>query len=587
MALLATLIAPAAADAATTRYVKVGGTNSGECLTTQTACSYTRALNAGGPTDDGDTVEVAPGTYNVAPAEVNLTKSITVVGYAFGQRPLFIGTDNTATTFKVSAGASGSTLAYLDIRASGMGAPALVSDVAITARRLSIRSNSTCANFSGAGSTFEDSEVTGDAPGLVCVIAAMPNTSLHNLDLSTTATNSAPLHFGGSGSKADEISAESVGSGVSFTNTSNGQTASFRRSVVRAAGGSATSITGGRVVISDSVLRSFATNGRALSVAAGGDAQLRNVTAIASGAGSDGLFVDSGPPSSKANVLARNTIVQADQQGIEIAPGKPDPACMFLNPCPNPDYVPGTAGRSHSNVGPVVGDVQDLGGNRSGDPLFRNPGGGDYRLSAGSNAIDAGIDDPDNGPTDLGGEPRKLGAAVDMGAHEFDSGPGQGQGGMPGGDPTGDIPGGGAGDGADATMPALTGLRLSARRFRVGRAATPLVARVAPRGTRFSYMLSEPALVSFTIERRLSGRRSGRRCVKPTRRLGRAKRCNRYVRAGSFRRMSAAGPSTVPFSGRIGSKALARGTYRLRMVATDAAANRSLPASATFAVVRR
>jgi hypothetical protein len=75
--------------------------------------------------------------------------------------------------------------------------------------------------------------------------------------------------------------------------------------------------------------------------------------------------------------------------------------------------------------------------------------------------------------------------------------------------------------------------------------------------------------------------------VRPTRRLRRAKRCKRYVSAGSFRRMSAAGSSSVPFSGRIGKKALAPGAYRLRVTATDAAGNKSLPADARFTVVRR
>ena len=587
LTVLAAVAAPTAAGAAETRYVKVGGVTSGECLTPETACSYARALNAGGPTDAGDTVEVAPGTYNVSPAEVNLTKSITVVGYAFGQRPVFIGTDSGATTFRLSAGASGSTIAYLDIRATASNGPAFISDVQVTARRLALRSNSTCGIFNAGGSTLEDSEVVGDAPGLICLVAAQPNTTLHNLDIATTAGGSGALHFGGPGSKADEISVEAAGSGVSLTNTAGGQTASLRRSVIRTASNYATSISGGRVVVSDSVLRSFGTNGRTVNASAGADVHLRNLTAIATGAGSDAFNLESSPPTSPVKLLARNTIARAEDAGIVIQPGHPDPICMFINPCSSPDYVPGTAAVSHSNFVPGIGPAQDMGGNRSDDPLFRNAAGGDYRLSAGSPAIDTGTDDPDNGTTDLGGGPRKLGAAVDMGAHEFDPGPNAGTGDMPGGEPTGDMPAGDAGTTTgDATMPALTGLRVTARRFRVGPSATPLVAGT-PRGTRFRYMLSEPALVTFAIARRVPGRRSGRRCVRPTRRLLGAKRCRRYVSVGSLRRMSMAGSLSVPFSGRIGRKALVPGSYRLRVTATDEAGNRSLPATATFTVVRR
>lgn len=585
LVLLAGFAAPAAAGAAETRYVKIGGLSSGECLTSATACTYARALNAGGPTDNGDTVEVAPGTYNVSPAEVNLTKSITVVGNAAGQRPVFIGTDNSATTFRVAAGASGSTIAYLDIRASGSSSPAFIADVSVTARRLALRSNSTCGLLSAPGSTLEDSEIVGDAPGLICLGAMQANTTLHNLDIATSQPSSGALWFGGAGSQADELSIESAGVGATISGPGSGERARLHRSVIRAAAGYALS-SGGRALVTDTVLRSFATNGRGLFVVAG-DSQVRNVTAIASGAGSEAFYVDSGPPSAPPNLLVRNTIAQGAGAGIEMGPGKPDPVCMLMPAtCSSPDYVPGTAGRSHSNVGTVIGNVADLGGNREGDPLFRNAAGGDYRLSTGSNAIDAGTDDPENGITDLGGGPRKLGAAVDMGAHEFDSGPGPGTGDMPGGEPTGEMPTGGTGAAGDATMPMLTGLRLTARRFRVGPSATPLVAGT-PRGTRFRYMLSEPAVVTFAIARQVAGRRSGRRCVRPTRRLRRAKPCKRYVSTGSFRRMSAAGSLSVPFSGRIGRKALAPGAYRLRVTATDAAGNKSLPVEARFTVVRR
>ncbi|MBL7152805.1 MAG: right-handed parallel beta-helix repeat-containing protein [Phycisphaerae bacterium] len=62
-------------------------------------------------------------------------------------------------------------------------------------------------------------------------------------------------------------------------------------------------------------------------------------------------------------------------------------------------------------------------GNIGADPLFIDPGVGNYHLSAGSPCIDAG--DPAYGPapeeTDMDGEPRHVGARVDIGADELPS----------------------------------------------------------------------------------------------------------------------------------------------------------------------
>ncbi len=63
----------------------------------------------------------------------------------------------------------------------------------------------------------------------------------------------------------------------------------------------------------------------------------------------------------------------------------------------------------------LVGD-----GNIGDDPLFVSPGGGDYALAEGSPCIDAGDDELAPGvETDLAGNPRFSGDAIDMGAFEF------------------------------------------------------------------------------------------------------------------------------------------------------------------------
>ncbi len=60
-------------------------------------------------------------------------------------------------------------------------------------------------------------------------------------------------------------------------------------------------------------------------------------------------------------------------------------------------------------------------GNLAGDPMFVDPANGDYRLLAGSPAINAGDPNFDSAvaPSDLDGNPRVLCDRVDMGPYEF------------------------------------------------------------------------------------------------------------------------------------------------------------------------
>lgn len=64
--------------------------------------------------------------------------------------------------------------------------------------------------------------------------------------------------------------------------------------------------------------------------------------------------------------------------------------------------------------------------------------------------------------------------------------------------------------------PSLTGLAVSPRRVRTGKNATIL------------FRLDRAASVTFTLQRTLAGRRTGRRCVAPTRGNRRRRRCTRY-----------------------------------------------------------
>ena len=177
----------------------------------------------------------------------------------------------------------------------------------------------------------------------------------------------------------------------------------------------------------------------------------------------------------------------------------------------------------------------------------------------------------------------------------------------------------------DTVRPLLSRASLRYRRFRVGRGSTAVTAqrrrRRAPRGTTIRLTLSEPATLRIAVQRRLAGvrlRRSGRtRCVSASRRnlaaarrslarrrsiarltgaarrraLARAlkrARCPIFRGVGVLtRRNRPAGRNSVAFSGRIGRRALRRGSYRFLIGATDAAGNTTARRSAlSFTIVR-
>jgi hypothetical protein len=147
---------------------------------------------------------------------------------------------------------------------------------------------------------------------------------------------------------------------------------------------------------------------------------------------------------------------------------------------------------------------------------------------------------------------------------------------------------------ADTLAPAVSDFSLSRKRFRAGSRATPVNALAAalgssaPRGSAFRFTLSERADVRVVIERALPGQTAGKRCRVPSRAVRRRRPCTRFKRAGTITRTGrAAGRSTIPFSGRIGRRALKHGRYRATMSATDPTGNRSKTRRASFRIVRR
>jgi len=122
--------------------------------------------------------------------------------------------------------------------------------------------------------------------------------------------------------------------------------------------------------------------------------------------------------------------------------------------------------------------------------------------------------------------------------------------------------------------PVLQRLTIAPRAFaaaRTGASASTVRRRGA--GAKVSFSLDSAASVRVTVQRAFTGRRRGNgraaRCVATTRLNRRAARCVRHVPVkGSFSRTARAGAGSFWFTGRLGGRRLARGSYRLMATPT-------------------
>jgi hypothetical protein len=133
--------------------------------------------------------------------------------------------------------------------------------------------------------------------------------------------------------------------------------------------------------------------------------------------------------------------------------------------------------------------------------------------------------------------------------------------------------------------PVLSRVSMTRTRFAVAAFATPVAALRIPRGSAFRYTLSVAASVRLRISAVLPGRRSGRRCLPPSRRLMHNRRCTRLALKRTLRRHGHAGRNTVRFSGKIGTRALKPGRYQARITAT-AESGASTPRTLRFTIVK-
>lgn len=141
----------------------------------------------------------------------------------------------------------------------------------------------------------------------------------------------------------------------------------------------------------------------------------------------------------------------------------------------------------------------------------------------------------------------------------------------------------------DTTTPALTRFKLSRSTFAAAPKGGSVAARKRARikrGTTVGFTLSEPATVTFTVERRTAGRKVKRHCVAVRKRNRDRPSCKRYVTAkGSFKVAGKGGPNSIGFTGRLRGHKLAPGSYRLVARARDAAGNPSRTQRVAFTIV--
>jgi len=141
---------------------------------------------------------------------------------------------------------------------------------------------------------------------------------------------------------------------------------------------------------------------------------LRNVTAIATGAGSYGIRADSSGNNTNLDISARNVIafgIAADIRSTEVGLNSESDVLLTNS---NYDKIEEGGGGNVTNVGSVTSNQTAL-------PVFADITL--FHQAVTSPTIDKGATDGSVGTSDLDGSPRKIGLAVDIGADEFDPTP--------------------------------------------------------------------------------------------------------------------------------------------------------------------
>jgi hypothetical protein len=182
---------------------------------------------------------------------------------------------------------------------------------------------------------------------------------------------------------------------------------------------------------------------------------------------------------------------------------------------------------------------------------------------------------PNTHPAPVTVDSTPSGVIVERPPEPVDPGPGGGGGGTtdppPGGGTTPPV-GGGTVTPPDVVAPVVGVLKSTASSFRRGKPIT------------FGVSLSEAGTVTVVFERKTTGRKVGKKCVKQTRKNRRKKKCTLWVKAGApATKALAAGAAKLSFPT---SRKLKPGSYRAVITVRDAAGNVSVQKIATYKIKR-
>ncbi|HEX5225861.1 MAG TPA: choice-of-anchor Q domain-containing protein [Solirubrobacteraceae bacterium] len=374
-----------------------------------TGCSFATisAANASATVHNGDELVVEPGIYLDAPV---ITKVLSIHGDLSQPRPTIAPTSEFSNAITLEAGSAGSVISHLALEPAGANSDGFLALATGAFDDLTIKA----ARAFGIGASHVSiANVTATDTSNLGVTAATEGTVITHLQLTWPPAGGGLLlsSFGGAGTVIEDSTFVSPTTSIPLginVNPPRGQT-TLRR--VRVEGAGEASFVEGPATLTDSLIT--ARGGPAMEVT-NGAAALRNDTLISAGGGTHPSIgvralgcIGSGclPGTvSASDLIVRGVARDVQAEAAESSPG-----------------APGAIAIEHSNFLTQAGGVT-ASATQAADPLFVNGTIGpseNFRLQAGSPAIDAGAVDALTGPTDLDGNPRVQGAAVDLGAYEL------------------------------------------------------------------------------------------------------------------------------------------------------------------------
>jgi hypothetical protein len=519
---------------AATRFASPNGTGPIEtqCTDPSLPCSLDNALQTA---QDQDTLSLANGTYDITP------KALPPVALHWvptdpQTRPVIVSRSSTPTLSLTAPAQSGTTFDHLEIdnlvqdaitrENDGPSALLVGQGVSATVRSSAI-TGPVCISASKAGNLEIDDSTLNTTFRLSCLTlnkdSIVRRSTVGRQFLPAAMARRTPTPRGVAVDPPVFLTAGLVEDSTINEGLGLSAPTSVARRVKAIVTGNGPAIAGQGLIVD-----SLANGGGVLSPGiaaesdAGGTLVVLGSTAISAGSPallSDGVFATDEPATAN-DLVVSNTIARGSNFDISASPVT---VCAFEAVC-----KPGLIHIDHSDFTtrspmtsePGANTLVEGAGNIAGDPLFVDPAHGDFHLSAGSPAIDAGAVQDRELPTDLDGKPRVQGSAPDLGAFETPGlmGPGAGPTGVHGA--------------TGGKLPKLSRLAVSPSRFKIGKRATIV------------FSLDTSSSVTLTFQRRGAHHRF--------RTMGKLTVQNGH-----------AGKNTVRFPSRLKGKRLKPGSYKI------------------------